>query len=1740
IGPIKVDLETRYQKDSLPSVEVTRPITDPLTENEPAQISKNPLSGRLDITFRIVIEQIGVDLNPDMLAFAKHWLKVNRVFTSKFEALSSKEPVGSQDPSSSSSETYKHRSTGTITSLQDLKLPKDKKRKDEPNPKFNIKDLLTKLNIFGQGIFVLRTILVTASAHNLMAQTKLTNINFSTWFNNPTTLHSVEKQDLEGVSVSKSSVHPGSRGSGGKSANILVFSGFGGIENISAVIIEKTYAGSNTLLSVEFSRVSTNIAISSLIPGRPKNFDPHMALNVFLALQGLTVKLPQSLLKLYNFVEKWKAENLPSYDFLYKKLLDEWEGQRKMPTVNPRTQEKNVNTRNSLEVKFQFLMKRLSLQSHLLPSLKFHYGAWDLFIRLEQSATSLGGNLINYSGQLANQEIHFVTRQKHQGKQNAKASNIKSDDQQQETAFTIPAIRATGNIRPFEHRKFVIGNAKKMPKHLKLESVVSLDLVELSLNVNIIDNLLTAQSLIGSEINDALDVFLFSSKKIKELGTVSKIKDSSLEQKNDLHGAEKEKLYYNLRISLRGLRISAVSPSAVGFFETKTLYGHITNIPSPDVLNKPEWKFSAQNFSLSLNHNTGVSRKATEDDDIRRYRIAYIVIDLTLQNFKDRDDQLNTSNKKSQKIDDPVEKIESYFLKLFKVHAVMQPIALGRLIDLYVYYSSELERRKEKKAAEIEKLAENTRKIWRSLNVEMPKYKSSSKSLLDEKVLSLEISRFAVALPLDLRDEFLSTSDDSNAKGSSDTLQIPAFILSASSMNFITRKLKSSRATLKDLCLQFVPQFDQGNEDHFFPNAHQKINRILLPEILFEGNSSGSNEKRKIDIDSRVEGFDIDIGGDIVNHINCLSEIYAASRDRLETFTTEANLNLGLQSSSQPKSSINLDNSDSQENTEISSNAIDLDLVITFKAKSGTIKLYSKSHLAKHAKKATNGRISDKSKAMRGSRSSIASIPRLNLEGISGHVSNDMDDISREHGIDSIVIPGLSINTMYRAVLGHQLLSTNDSLTKRIHIELVIHPSSNTLYPSLVPFFKDIIDGLKIGVQRSSDKKAIAVKESSSPIHGMNITCYFKLSSTTFELSCLPVSKVSCFLKWEEGNFLISSNSAELGGQSLTCVGKIKGASGNIRHAFSPEDCLKAETKDISFNATLMSRRTESVSDDSISIIVELPRIMADLNIRHLQDLLLLKTTWFDQATKLYEESVLHTSRTAVGEYERLTSSPVQMQDEETNVKPYSVYVLVRLKQLDLSSDLGQAVGKVRFNTQNIQVRTKNVPGVVKKLTASTDILDIQCDGRLIGYANMTGLTFSTLLGVPPHSTSDGPTCVTNLLFKTERIQSSLEYEYQKILVLEVDPMQLRLTDNWNIVSPENASVLVHADISIRRIQAIVAVKTIPVFLHMVNKILAQIDEKRMSAANAISYSKRITTTNPRQSLSNSPTPSASEKHSRDYIAFNEVVVGGLTVHPVGRISIMVEKAQLTIYPNHFHDVDCVQNRFDGLLLDMKKFIGEDEKIHRELDVQLNSVALTKNLCKKLNIKDEQGLPFQQWFEHVEASSSKNIFTLPSTHLIMNTIQGMGSDVVDHKFEVDFRGKLDVALNFGLIRYLQELAVLYKEHLRKNAIGSNNDFPKSPIVPLTTPIESSPLESPITTSAPPKEVKLLPTTSGIIVPVKLEPQLRYLGDATPPLEWVGVQRAKVPGFVHTAITMNLDELINQITSESFKAAKTFL
>src|SRR5262249_9479021 len=151
-------------------------------------------------------------------------------------------------------------------------------------------------------------------------------------------------------------------------------------------------------------------------------------------------------------------------------------------------------------------------------------------------------------------------------------------------------------------------------------------------------------------------------------------------------------------------------------------------------------------------------------------------------------------------------------------------------------------------------------------DVKVPKVTENSCSLLEEKLISLQISRFAAAIPLDSHDDVISITTEASS-------EVGALLLSIASIDFLIRKWETSLAKLGDISIQFVTRFDQSKEEHFMPSYHHKMNRIYFPSISCEVRAGAVQSKQHIWIDAKVDGFEVDVDGTIVHHVNTLNNI---------------------------------------------------------------------------------------------------------------------------------------------------------------------------------------------------------------------------------------------------------------------------------------------------------------------------------------------------------------------------------------------------------------------------------------------------------------------------------------------------------------------------------------------------------------------------------------------------------------------------------------------------------------------------------------------------------------------------------------------------------------------------------------------------------------------------------------------------------------------------------------------------
>jgi hypothetical protein len=187
-----------------------------------------------------------------------------------------------------------------------------------------------------------------------------------------------------------------------------------------------------------------------------------------------------------------------------------------------------------------------------------------------------------------------------------------------------------------------------------------------------------------------------------------------------------------------------------------------------------------------------------------------------------------------------------------------------------------------------------------------------------------------------------------------------------------------------------------------------------------------------------------------------------------------------------------------------------------------------------------------------------------------------------------------------------------------------------------------------------------------------------------------------------------------------------------------------------------------------------------------------------------------------------------------------------------------------------------------------------------------------------------------------------------------------------------------------------------------------------------------------------------------------------------------------------------------------------------------------------------------------------SIFTLPETKLVMDSIQAM--QTVEFTFAVNFKDRVQVSLNIGQLKYLQDLVSSFLDQMARamktvdsTSISRTLDSAEQHQDERTHDNDTESLDSGIGVrdltigqqgqqhqqQPPPKPTttsvqdnndvlvnsinQLTYTTSNVI---HFNPQIRQMGDATPPLEWIpGLKRQRIPELVHEKLTLQVDQMV---------------
>ncbi|KAI9307239.1 hypothetical protein BJ944DRAFT_238031 [Cunninghamella echinulata] len=1705
--------------------------------------SKSTISeGYLDAITKLDIGLIEIAANPTILAFARHMLTVQRVFTNKLQKLSH-----AAKPSSFGNEPQElYESTTTLNK----------------NQSFDVDQFLSRIDVVAHGFLRIQDIKVGAWAQKLTMKNNINDIYGTIVFSNPrlsppvTLLQASSEKDSDTGSGKPSSNKTARKQT--PQSNRVILNTSGGFGKISMGFYEllprSVPVGTNNYLSAQYStlkRISTKLleiiiqntklnANLSQPATRPTkrsklttDLNTRKVLNIFSSVGDFAIDAPQSLLRLYSFVEEWGTEQGKRYHFMFQNLLNEWDEQRRLndssySSLDQHTHGSGQSSRHAshkqitsnttttapsdrgYDIKLQFLLVNFVAEADLLRSLSIRYSINDLLLSVNETQIKLAP-VITYDFQLSKQTIDLITH----------ATNASTDTKSINTnntgSFNLPGIRSSGKLLNIMTKSNDIAC-------FKLESSISVDFISMTVDVGMIDSILTAQNLLGNEINEIVEVFSYTKRNIQQANIDTPTLSSPTPSSSPSSTSKEFK--YAIGILLEGLSIKAASPSATGLFESNTLEASISNCISTSASQSLIWKVSGNNFALSLDHGgTQLSNitfdQTTEHHGIkRRNRLAYIVIDFCVQNqiynecanghqysSQHVGTTLNKNNNNQQNINNNNEEHQliSYNIHISKIHTVMQPIALGKLADMYIYYDTELKKKKEMKQAEIEQLATNTKRIVESFQTDISLDDRDLHKLWQGKQLSLSIENVGIAIPLSDMHESSPHSYQLNPSS--------ALLFALTSLQFTTKNIKTTTVDVENITLQFVKRFDQSNEDHFLSSNHPRMNQMRLPSIDCAVNTLFDKETKRLGVrfNAKVGEFGLDLDGSIAEYINHLSVIYVKSMDRVNSLTLETG-----NSMTNNNHKINID-LESAETATSNPQLVYLDIEGTLDYEAGIVRLYPKRQTMDYIRKRT--------------KQSQRSSKNMSVGSDVNNTSNQAENSN----MATIKLPGLNVQFKYQTPLGASASTSN--LPRQFHGDVLIRESNNILHPSLVQFLHEVVAVLKLGVQSSSERKAKRDTHSitntgqpSSNTHDINASILLRLSKTKIDLSCHPVSKVICSLGWDESEFIMNSfmdNNA----RTMSCIGSLRNISTLVKHQFSPQSCFTATMDQMVFNAMLTSKRDDGCVNDDISIIIKIPYITGDLNIRHLQDLLILHKCWFGQPLPRQEKE--------------LQQQPLEK--EEQQATPFARYVAIQIEKIILSVDMGQAIGKIKLVPENLLIHTHRIPYKSEGIGLSVEGIHLTSEGRLTGEAKLHRILVNGRVDfkIIKGGLKDRCASTCQLFMLSEGGEAKFTYEYQNILDLVQEPIQLTATvDQLTRGSKHQLS----ASINVGKLLASVSIKTVPVIIVMYRRFMELIDKKR-NEANLIDISW-ITTTNtatttisantnsPTHVTSNILTSSPIDIASSDKMKFETSDLQLLLLQhqqqqkqqPYSKVDLTVDGIHIIVYPSQFQDGDNVEVmaiKMKGSLTQEPSFVekgmkrllllsigkaallknvpgqiimenqrqkleelitsneqqrmnkekddnddDDDRNIHnkkediKKMDGNENDSAGASNMMKKDNSKEkgqnqnmnqqnDSNNKKQRLSDTVPKYKGTAIFSLPETILNMDTTQI--DRHVKHTFRVDFKDWIQASLNIGQMKYLQELVKMYDDQMARAKTTNDAVTTRIPLSSSSTQIQESDL-----------------------------------------------------------------------------------
>ncbi|PWY89504.1 fermentation associated protein [Aspergillus sclerotioniger CBS 115572] len=695
-----------------------------------------------------------------------------------------------------------------------------------------------------------------------------------------------------------------------------------------------------------------------------------------------------------------------------------------------------------------------------------------------------------------------------------------------------------------------------------------------------------------------------------------------------------------------------------------------------------------------------------------------------------------------------------------------------------------------------------------------------------------------------------------------------------------------------------------------------------------------------------------------------------------------------------------------------------------------------------------------------------------------------------------------------------------------LNAELKVDASTNVLYPSLVPLIKQMTATIKevMGDQPKPRRPSNAVmlqsqklmqetplddKGPGSILGRCKVNVGILICKQEFSLSCQPIARVAATTRFDSVYVTVNTVQSDDHERFLALLVAFNSLQASVKHVYSNESTASFEVE--SMVMSLMNSKHLGRSK-GISVALRVSPMEVALNAKQVQDLLLFREIWFPSSDDIDpgpppEPQPTETQAYIVQRYQQVAAAPA-----------FPWNTTISIEKLEIQLDLGSTLGKAQFAINDLWLSSKKTSDWEQTLSISFNTLGIESKGRMSGLVELQSLKVSTSINWPTDR-QNHQTPLIQASISWHQLQVKVSFDYQPFLIAHISSFAFLMYNVRPTVDAPNERLFSILDGD--KVQVFCTSLTASQSLALYQAWQRLVQDKQAayeaSLRDVERYLRRKTST------FSEKTEVSSREISKP--AEDKAETAPISLHT--GVVVSINAVSIGVFPSSFFDnhvfkleAHNAQARFDVSL--------QNGKIHSALGLTLGQLRVALSNIVRSGPMETEELLVKEIANRVTGSRGGTILKVPRLLARMETWQVPGSQQIDYIFQSTFEGKVDVGWNYSRISFIRDM---WETHSRALASRLGKPLPPS-AVRITGALnaegggdKNEPQEK-ITAVVNVPQSKY--TYVALETPVIETPQLRDMGEATPPLEWIGLQRDKLPNITHQIVIVTLLEIAKEV------------